>query len=85
MSTITRITPPPPVSETEEWPEAPADAPDAEPGPASTVYLVTRSLWPLFLVLAAVVLIVPFVAGLVVVGVAAALVGIPYGLIRRLR
>jgi hypothetical protein len=79
-------TPPPAVADPPAWVDAPEVAPpdDAEPGATSTVLMTLGcGVWPFVVILAGLALIVPFLAGLVVVGLAGALLLPPYWLIHR--
>ena len=87
--TVAVETPPPPPAVAD--PPAGVDAADVapaapEPGPASTVLLTLGcGAWPFLVILAGLALIVPFLAGLVVVGLAGAVLLPPYWLVHRWR
>lgn len=59
---------------------------DDATGPTSTVLMMLGcGIWPFVVILAGLALIVPFLAGLIVVGVVGAVVFVPYWLVRRWR
>ena len=87
--TVAVETPPPPaVADPPAWVDAEDVAPAAaeEPGATSTVLMTLGcGVWPFVVILAGLALIVPFLAGLVVVGLAGAVLLAPYWVIHRWR